>query len=134
MLFRSRENKRFVEEYFRKVSKGDPSVTEDFADDVTWWVPPSSPLSGTYRGKPAVLSLFARGTKLYSPTDPFSVEVQGLVAEGSYVAAQVVIRAITAKGRSYENHYHFLFEIVDGKIKRVKEYVDTLYAQRVLFD
>jgi ketosteroid isomerase-like protein len=80
-----------------------------------------------------VLGLFAKGIALYSTTDPFRVHVEELVAEAETVCAQVVIEARTAKGREYRNHYHFVFKVRDGKIRAVKEYVDTLYAHRVLF-
>ena len=40
----------------------------------------------------------------------------------------------TASGEPYRNHYHFFFRIRGGRILSVKEYVDTLYAQRMLFD
>ena len=127
------ENKAFVREYFARVSRGDQTLPDAFADDVTWWVPPGSDMAGTYEGKNAVLGLFAQGVSLYSHTEPFQVEVQELVAEGDVVCAQVVISATTAKGTPYRNHYHFAFTIRDGKIRAVKEYVDTQYAHRTLF-
>jgi hypothetical protein len=57
-----------------------------------------------------------------------------MVAEGDKVAVELVITGRSAKGKDYRNHYHFLFTIRDGKIKAVKEYVDTLYSQKVLFE
>ena len=45
------ENKAIVREYFRRMGAGDPKVAELMTDDVTWWVPQSSPLAGTQRGK-----------------------------------------------------------------------------------
>ena len=39
-----------------------------------------------------------------------------------------------AGGANYENHYVFVFTIRDGRIAEVHEHLDTLYAQRVLFD
>lgn len=129
------ESKRVVREYFANLAKGDyPTALAAFADDITWWVPPSSPLAGTYRGRDAVLGLFAQGTGLYDPSVPLSPTVEGMLAEGDRVAAEVVITGRTAKGKDYRNHYHFLFEIRDGKIRGVKEYVDTLYSQRMLFE
>jgi ketosteroid isomerase-like protein len=127
------ENKRLIEAYFRKVSGGDPTVPDTFADDVTWWVPPGSDMAGLYEGKAAVLEMFGKGVGLYSPTDPLEITVEELVAEGDRVCAQVVIEARTAKGRDYRNHYHFVFALRDGKIAAVKEYVDTRYAHDVLF-
>jgi hypothetical protein len=127
------ENKRLVKDYFDCVSRGDPGALDFFSDDVNWWVVPGSDMGGLYEGKPAVLGLFAKGIALYSTTDPFRVQIDELVAEAETVCAQVVIEARTAKGGEYRNHYHFVFKVRDGKIRAVKEYVDTLYAHRVLF-
>ena len=39
----------------------------------------------------------------------------------------------TASGDPYENHYHFAFRLEDGRIREVREHLDTLYAQQKLF-
>lgn len=127
------ENKRVVKDYFDLVSRGDPGAVALFTDDITWWVVPGSDMAGLYEGRAAVLGLFAKGVGLYSPTDPFRVTVDELVAEAETVCAQVIIEAKTANGREYRNHYHFVFKLRDGMIRAVKEYVDTQYAHRVLF-
>lgn len=129
----AQENKQLIEDYFRSVSSGDNArVAEILADDVVWWVPQSSPMAGTYEGKEAVFALFASGVDLYAP-EPMQINVAGMVADETKVAAEVEITAKTAKGAPYLNQYHFLFEIGGGQIKLVKEYVDTLYAQKTLF-
>jgi ketosteroid isomerase-like protein len=94
---------------------------------------PSSPLAGNYVGKDAVLELFGKGTGLYDASVPLQPQLTGIVAEGDKVACEVVITGRTAKGKDYKNHYHFLFEVKNGKITGAKEYVDTLYAQQTLF-
>jgi uncharacterized protein len=128
------ENKQLITDYFGALAKGDyPSAIAKFADDINWWVLPSSPLGGLYEGKDAVLGLFGSGTGLYDPKVPLSPTVEGMVAEGDKVAAEVVITGRSAKGLDYKNHYHFLFTLRGGKIVAVKEYVDTLYSQKVLF-
>ena len=127
------ENKALIEQYFQKISAGDPSVPDAFADGITWWVPPGSDMAGLYEGKEAVLGMFAKGIGLYSQTDPMVIEVGELVAEGDTVCAQVVITAKTAKGKDYRNHYHFVFKLSAGQIREVREYVDTKYAHDVLF-
>jgi hypothetical protein len=128
------ENKQVIRDYFGALAKSDyPTALGFFADDITWWVLPSSPLAGTYVGKDAVLELFGKGTGLYDPSVPLQPQVVGLVAEGDHVAVELVITGRTARGQDYKNHYHFLFEVKGGKITGAKEYVDTLYAQRTLF-
>ena len=128
------ENKQVITEYFGSLAKGDyPAAIGKFADDITWWVPPSSPMAGTYEGKDAVLGLFASGTGLYDPSVPMKISVEDMVAEGASVCVQFVLEAKTARGRDYKNHYHFVFKIRRGKIALVKEYVDTKYAHDLLF-
>ena len=35
-------------------------------------------------------------------------------------------------GKTYQNKYHFLMIVRDGKIHQVKEYLDTMHANEVL--
>ena len=127
-------HKALVREYFQRMSQGDPDVPSMLTEDVTWWVPQSSPLAGLYEGKEAVLTMMGGGVDLYDAETPMQIEIEQLVAEGDTVCAQTVITAKTAAGEAYRNQYHFVFRVRDGRICAVKEYVDTLYAQRMLFD
>ncbi len=128
------DNEELVRRYFEAMRSGDPSLPDLLADDVTWWVPPSSDLGGLYRGKEAVLGLMAGGVGLYDAATPMQVQIEHVVADGDRVAVELVLEARTARGEDYRNHYHFAFGVRDGRIHEVKEYVDTLYAQRKLFD
>jgi ketosteroid isomerase-like protein len=130
----SEANKQLVQRYLRAMSSGDPALPDLLTDDVTWWVPPSSPLGGLREGKAQVLALMASGVGLYDMSVPFQIEIEALVADGEWVAVQMVMTARTAKGQPYRNFYHFAFRVRGGKICAVKEYVDTLYAQRMLFE
>ncbi len=129
----SEANKELVRRYLRAMSSGDPALPDLLTDDVTWWVPPSSPLGGLKEGKPAVLAFMGSGIGLYDATVPFGIEVEAMVADDEWVAVQMVMTARTAKGADYRNFYHWAFRVRDGRICAVKEYVDTLYAQRMLF-
>jgi ketosteroid isomerase-like protein len=125
------ENKALVREYFRRMQAGEPTVAEMMADDITWWVPQSSELGGTHRGKAAVLALMGKGVDLYQL--PLRVEIEEMVAERDQVCVQLVVEAKTAAGLPYRNDYHFAFRIRDDKLAAVREYVDTKYAQELLF-
>jgi ketosteroid isomerase-like protein len=125
------ENKALVREYFRRMQAGEATVAEMMAEDVTWWVPQSSELGGTHRGKAAVLALMGKGVDLYQL--PLRVEIEEMVAERDQVAVQLVVEAKTAAGLPYRNDYHFAFRLRDGKLASVREYVDTKYAQELLF-
>jgi hypothetical protein len=125
-------NKALIREYFARVGSGDPRLAELLADDVVWWVPQGSKLGGTRRGKPQVLEVLTGALTLYSREHPFRIEVEQVVAEEDWVCVQFAIDARTASGRDYHNHYHIAFELRDGRIVRVNEYVDTAYANERL--
>ena len=82
----------------------------------------------------AVLGLMAGGVGLYDASTPMQIEIERMVAVGDRVCVELVLEARTARGEDYRNHYHFAFRLRDGRICAVREYVDTLYAQRKLFD
>ena len=69
---------------------------------------------------------------LFEPRS-LSIQVRNAIAEGDCVAVEWVARGKSAKGKSYENYYHLMFEVKNGKIQAIREYVDTLYAKEVLF-
>ncbi len=127
------ESKAVVTRYFEALRTGDPGLPDLLTDDVSWWVPDASPLGGLREGKEAVLALISSGADLYDMSVPFEVTIESIIAEDNRVAVQLVIEARTAKGEPYRNDYHFAFELQDGRIRAVREYLDTLYVQRMLF-
>lgn len=128
------ENKAVVQAYFDAVNKG--HLTDDLldfmTDDVTWWIQQASPSAGLYEGKAGVKRLFAIDIPIFSA--PLEVRVVRMVAEGDLVSAEAEIRTRNKDGKAYQNQYTFWMQIREGKICAVREYLDTLYAQQVLFD
>lgn len=60
------------------------------------------------------------------------LQILGITAEGDRVALEAQSSGLThpRTGRHYQNFYHILFRIKDGKVMLLKEYQDTLH----LFD
>ena len=127
-------NRALVERYFSCVAAGDPGVGELFAEDAVWLAPQSTPMGRRHEGKGAVLTLMGGGMDLYSAEHPFEIHREAMAAEGDRVFVELTIETRTAQGEPYRNHYVFVFRIRDGRIAEVHEHVDTLYAQRLLFD
>ncbi|MCG8575721.1 MAG: nuclear transport factor 2 family protein [Flavobacteriales bacterium] len=101
-------------------------------DDFSWWI----------IGKPEYLATagehdteyflgFFKGDELFPEGTDF--KTTSMTAEGNRVAAEAEFKAKTAMGTYYENYYHFLFIIENGKVKRMKEYMDT-YNAKVTFN
>ncbi len=126
----SEDSKAIVRAYFEALRTGDAGLADLLADDVSWWVPPGSDYAGTHEGKTAVLSFLGGGVGYYAEDEPMVVEIQSIIAEGGQVACEFTLEATTASGKAYKNHYHFAFEIEGGRIRRVREYLDTHYAHQ----
>ena len=105
------------------------------AEDATWWLPPSLPVAGgLHEGRDAIVRDFlAPVSQLFAGGGP-QIEVVGTTTEGGRVAVEWVARGSHAtSGAPYENQYHVLFEVRDGLIRAVREYLDPLYVQRTFF-
>ena len=87
-----------------------------------------SDYAGTHEGKPAVLAFLGGGVGYYAEDQPMTIEIQSMIAEGENVACEFTLQATTAKGKPYKNYYHFAFEVEAGRIRRVREHLDTRYA------
>lgn len=60
-----------------------------------------------------------------------SVKVEGVTADENRLALEASSEMIV-NGNSYNNSYHWLFEIKDGKISAARFYLDTLFAKKAM--
>jgi ketosteroid isomerase-like protein len=130
-------NKAVVRRYFKAIEEADYDAIEALlADQVRFWLPPSVPDGVEFAGRREVMRNIVESIAgLYDTRVGLRPEIQHLTAEDDRVAAELVIRGRSkASGRDYENHYHFLFVIRDGRIAEFHEHLDTLYAFRALFE
>jgi ketosteroid isomerase-like protein len=126
------DGKAVVRAYFERAMAGDPNLSELFTDDVSWWVPPGSPLGGTHRGKAAVLEMLSRAFALYDvPTMKLDLEL--LMAEGNLVCVLFHLESRTTRGTQHAADYLALFETERGRIRSVREFFDTHTVRKVVF-
>ncbi|MGH7916324.1 MAG: nuclear transport factor 2 family protein [Candidatus Binataceae bacterium] len=124
------ENKKVVMGLFESMNAGKAdAVMGALADSATWWVAGNFPLSGI-KTKTQFGELIAG---LGSQIDgALKLTPLGVTAEGDRVAVEAESMAKLRNGRTYNNKYHFLFIVRNGKIQEVKEYMDTMHANQVL--
>ena len=91
-------------------------------------MPELSPAAGDY-GKERLGRLFNR--MLSQLESGLQMTVLGSVAEGDTVAVEVESSGDLKNGRRYRQQYHFAIGFRDGKIARVREYLDTQHAFEV---
>jgi ketosteroid isomerase-like protein len=62
-----------------------------------------------------------------------SIDFRGFYSDGQTVIVEERMQATLANGRKYDNDYCFIFELVDGKISKVREYMDTQRGKECIF-
>jgi uncharacterized protein len=62
-----------------------------------------------------------------------TIDFRGVHADGNVVMVEERMRATLRNGNDYENDYCFVFEVQNGRIRRVREYMDTARANRMVF-
>lgn len=124
-----------VTRYIEAVRDGDTGMIADcFAADAVWVYPGDLPLSGTWRGRDAILGDFlGQLGSLFEPGTPLQLEITGLLRAGDQVVAEWTSGATARGGAAYLNQNIAVFTVRDGKIVSVREYTDTQRAARVLF-
>lgn len=124
------QNKVIVRKFFTHLSNGDIDALMSLYDDAfTCWTAGSLPFSGTHPR--AVIPDMVSGVTGVFP-DGLKFTVHSLTAEEDRVSAEAESLGKHVSGQIYNQRYHYLFVIRDGKIHQIKEYFDTMHANEVL--
>ncbi len=127
------DNKKIVLGFFENLSTGKAdAMLAAMSDSATWTVmgkPENFALAGT-----KTKAQFAELLKGIGSAMPKGMRVtpKALTAEGNRVAVEAESYGEHANGKVYNNQYHFLIEVQNGKIQAVREYLDTIHAKEVL--
>ncbi|GAA4786785.1 hypothetical protein GCM10023200_21130 [Actinomycetospora chlora] len=101
-------------------------------DDFTWtvWGRPDGPfrLARTYaKDEVADLMSHVRASLVDGP----HVTVLGFTEDASHAFLEIEVRATSVNGTEYHNRGVHVFDIVDGRVAAVREYIDTAHAAEV---
>lgn len=109
-----------------------------FTEDAEWLAPNGNAtavaLNGPSRivGREQIAQTFGSEVwKLF--TADVNVEFRGVYAEGDIVIVEQRLQATLANGNAYDNDYCFVFEVENGLIRRVREYMDTAKGHHMIF-
>ncbi len=123
-------NKQAVIKLIEAMSAGDTdNIVAAYDPEGTVWTSGNTLISGTRNLEeiktfaPAVLDAFP---------NKLQFTIVNIIAEGDFVAVEAESDGGHASGQHYHNYYHFLFEMRDGKVLRMKEYMDTELVTDVL--
>jgi ketosteroid isomerase-like protein len=124
------DNKAIAIRWLESVGSGDLETFKTLVtDDVVHEVMGTSVLSGT-RTLDELLDL--AGGLFGATKDGLRFDIQDVTAEDDRVAVHFEGSSDLLNGGVYNNTYHLLFKLRDGKVCRVWEYTDTKYVDEVL--
>lgn len=136
-------NKAVVTKYLQSVAAFDlEGIRDSLAENVVQhYVAPSFMVDDGQHGAQAIASrdsiveeirscfhdvLYQRGT--------VTIEIQTIIAEGDYVDCRFILDAMTVRANEhYRNFYNFFYRCENGRVAEYWEYLDTKYADRLLW-
>ena len=128
----TRKNKQLVESFWQEFSQGNyQNALDMMASDATWWVAGKTLLSGEYTKEEFTELLSSVSNQA---PDGIKVTPSSMTAEENRVSMEATSYAEISNGKTYQNEYHFLITIADGKLVKIKEYLDTEHVTEVFGD
>ena len=121
--------KTVVTQFLRYMGSNEPGGVEKagemFAEDASFWIAGDTPISGLMVGREKIMENRFRPANKRIVAGSKSLEIGKVMAEGEFVAAEWTSRRRVVDSKDYENAFFGLFQISDGKIKSLREYLDT---------
>jgi uncharacterized protein len=127
-------NEKLVRTFFETLSTGDlERVRPMLHEDATWTVMASGiPGAGEKRGDKGIIDEFLAPVRgIFEDGDP-KVAIVNLVSKGRLVAAETRGVGRLKNGTPYNNAYSWMIEIDDGKIRALREYMDSYYVSTIM--
>ena len=123
----SKTPEHVVHEYMDYWNAGDfKGLTSLFADDMQWVIKGNSPQSGAFE-RDQIAAVLLKLPEM-DTEEPFLLHLKTLTTQDDRAAVEFTSTLKFRDGRTYENDYHFLIWVSDGKITRGHEYLCTWTA------
>jgi ketosteroid isomerase-like protein len=134
----SQRRRELVRGAWQAFATRDPERIRPFFHDAAEWRAPAGNATAVALGvtdhmvgRDAIVNFLTRDfPRLF--TDAVSVRFRGFYADGDTVVVEETMNATLANGNQYSNDYCFVFELRDGLIYRVREYMDTAKGMRLV--
>lgn len=101
---------------------------ELLADDATYEFPGEAIVSGVFTKAEMIEKV--KGIPYIFPAG-IQLEIRSMTAEEDRISVEAQGSAVSIEGVPYNNRYHMMFVIRDGRIKTAREYCDTKLADKL---
>jgi uncharacterized protein len=130
----SDNNKHLAREFYRCFSASDiAGAMATLSDDATFWIAgkPQVNIPSGELNRLQITQVFEG--MLRRLKNGLKMNVNNVIAEGDQVALEVVSYGELKSGLIYDQQYHVLMRIREGKIVSIREYLDTQHVKQVWF-
>jgi len=135
----SEQNKRIIFDAWKAFASRDPKlIAACFTEDAEWLAPRGNATALALDapdhmiGPDAIVHFLAGKFPALFVRDVV-VDFRSRYCEGDTVIVELRMQATLANGRKYDNDYCFIFELSNGRIARVREYMDTQKGRACIF-
>jgi len=133
MVKADNDNERLFLKFFETLSSGDLEKLRNlFHEDGSWTVQPRDIAgAGAHNGRKGIIDEFLAPIRgMFKPGDP-KISVTSIASKGALVIGEATGRGTFADGRPYDNLYVWVLEMKEGKVYRLREYMDSFYIARL---
>jgi ketosteroid isomerase-like protein len=121
----TKENVQTVKDFFAAMGSGDKQGLPALAAENIEWIIPGEgwPLAGTHRGHAELAAVLRKASEEVEMTYP---EPPEFVAQGDRVLiVGVATGKIKATNKSFKDNWVFDVTVRNGKVTKIREYIDT---------
>ena len=126
-------SERVVRHFFERLNAEDlEGVRALFTEDAAW-LPQARdmPGAGEYRGRDVIVDDFLKPIRgMFAKGSP-SNRILSMASKGPLVLVETHGTGHLSDGRPYDNRYAWAFEVRDGKVAQIREYLDSYYIVRL---
>lgn len=129
-------DEQLVLDFFEVLSSGDLEKLRGFYHDASVWEPKVKNIAGAGKhiGMDIIDKFLAPVRGMFNPGDP-KVHVHAMFSRvdgsGTWVCVESNSTGTTMDGKVYDNDYCWVFEISNGKIDAMREYMDSHYTAKL---
>ena len=134
MIKADNPNEAFVMKFFEVLSTGDLETLRPMVHPEATWTPMGQniPGAGVHHGRKGIVDEFLGPVRgLFEPGEP-KVTVTSLTSKGDMVVAECRGVGTLKNGKAYDNLYCWVYELKDGMMFALREYMDTAYIQSLM--
>ena len=133
------ENKQHVIDMWKAFATRDAAqIRKYFKEDAVWIAPHNNATAialnapSGFTSAEAIARFIANDVSKIFARD-VTIDFKGIHAVGNVVIVEERMQATLSSGRHYDNDYCFVFELEDGLITVMREYMDTAKGFRMIF-